>query len=216
MKRLHSISLFALLLGAAGAAAAQNVALIGVIGDKAAVIALDGGDPKTVRIGQKWNGITVLSVTKASATIEVEGAKRTLALGQHHRGGVPGTTSTSQSVTLASDESGHFYADGLVNGIGVRFIVDTGATLVSLPGAEANRIGLRYRNGARSQVMTANGKVWVFHTRIDSLRVGGIELNNVEAVVMEHGLDVTLLGMSFLNRVEMKRSGSTMVLNRRF
>lgn len=52
--------------------------------------------------------------------------------------------------------------------------------------------------------------------RLDSVRVGGIELREVDAIVIEQGLPVALLGMSFLNRVEMKREGETLTLTRRF
>src|SRR5580765_3111266 len=70
-------------------AALADVALIGVIGNKAAVLALDGGDPKTVKVGQKWNGITVLEVRKEQATVEMDGKKRVLSVGQHYRGVPP-------------------------------------------------------------------------------------------------------------------------------
>jgi hypothetical protein len=69
---LRIIALLACLV-CSGTSAAAEVALIGVIGDKAAVLALDGGDPKTVKVGQKWKGISVLSVEKDRATVEIDG-----------------------------------------------------------------------------------------------------------------------------------------------
>ncbi len=200
---------------ACGTAGAADVALVGVIGDKAAVLAVDGGAPKTVRVGQKWNGIAVLSVHKDRATVEVDGVKRTLALGQHHRG-VALQSSGRQSVTLAADRSGHFIADGAINGLPVRMVVDTGATMVALPGAEADRMGIDYRKGERGLTQTANGTVAVFRVRFDSVKVGAIELQGVDGIVIERGLPVVLLGMSFLNRIEMRRDGDGMTLVRRF
>jgi hypothetical protein len=76
---------------ACGGAAAADIALIGLIGDKAAVLALDGGNPKTVKVGQTWNGITVLSVEKERATVEVEGRQRVLQYGQHYRSEASGS-----------------------------------------------------------------------------------------------------------------------------
>jgi aspartyl protease family protein len=108
---------------ACASAAAAEVALIGVIGDRAAVLAVDGGEPKTVKLGQRWNGIVVLSVEKDRATVEIDGRQRTLRLGQHYRG-VP-VQSDKQHVTLAADARGHFVAEGTVNGNPVRFLVDT-------------------------------------------------------------------------------------------
>lgn len=200
-------------LACSGALAAE-VALIGVIGDKAAVLAVDGGDPKTVKVGQKWNGISVLSVQKDRATVEIEGKQRVLLHGQHYRASA--AASDRAHVTLAADSAGHFVADGSVNGSPVRFLVDTGATMVALPGADALRMGLDYRKGEPGFTQTANGTVRVYRVRLDRVRLGTIELNNVDGVVMEQGLPIALLGMSFLNRLEMKRDGPTMTLTRRF
>jgi len=80
----------------------------------------------------------------------------------------------------------------------------------------AQRAGLDYRKGQPGLSNTANGMVSVFRVSLDTVRLGDIELQSVDAVVFENGLDVALLGMSFLNRVEMRREGSTMTLIRRF
>ncbi len=205
-----------LLLLACTPAAAADVALIGVIGDKAAVLAVDGGDPKTVKVGQKWSGITVLSVEKERATVEIDGKKRFLVRGQHYRSEASASGTGRQSATLAADAAGHFVTEGAINGSPVRFLVDTGATLIALPGRDAVRLGIDYRKGVRGLSHTANGAVTVYQVRFDRVRLGGIELTSVDGVVIEQGLDVALLGMSFLNRVEMQREGQTMILIRRF
>jgi len=197
-----------------GAAAAADVALIGVIGDKAAVLAVDGGDPKTVKVGQQWKGISVISVEKDRATVEFDGKKRVLVQGQHYRS--TAATSDRERVVLAADTHGHFVSDGAINGNPVRFLVDTGATSVALPAYDADRLGIDYRKGRRGISNTAGGPVTVYRVSLDSVRLGGIELRTVDAVVIEQGLDIALLGMSFLNRVEMQRDGSTMTLIRRF
>jgi len=208
------LRIIALLLGLHfGHAAAADVALIGVIGDKAAVLALDGGEPKTVKVGQKWSGITVISVGRGQATVEIEGKRRLLQLGQHYRGAA---ATSRESVILAADTRGHFFTDGAVNGVHVRFMVDTGASVVVLPAADATRLGLDYRKGQRGIMQTAAGPADGYIIRLDRVRIGAIELAGVEAVVMEKGLGVALLGMSFLNRLEMKRDGQTMMLIRRF
>ena len=199
-----------------GTVAAQDVAvaLVGVIGDKAAVLAFDGGEPKTVKVGQKWRGVTVVSVERDQAAIEVDGNRRVLKLGQHYR--ATAAESTRENVTLAADNRGHFFADGMVNGGAVRFLLDTGASMVTLPASDAQRLGIDYRKGERSLMKTANGQVTVYRVRLDSVRVGAITVSGVEAGVLEAGLDVPLLGMSFLNRVDMKREGDLMMLTRRF
>ena len=193
---------------------AADVALIGLIGDKAAVLAVDGGDPKTVKVGQKWHGITVISVERGEATVEIDGQRRVLKIGQHHRAAAQ--AADRQSITLAADSRGHFITQGAINGNPVRFLVDTGATVVALPAAEAMRLGIDYRKGQPGMSSTAGGMVSTYRVRFDSVRLGDIEVLGVDGVVLEQGLDIALLGMSFLNRVEMKRDGHTMVLIRRF
>jgi aspartyl protease family protein len=209
------VRIIALLLALyCGPAAAADVALIGLIGEKAAVFALDGGEPKTVKIGQKWNGITLVAVGRGQATVEIDGKQRVLQIGQHHRAAA--AASDRQSVTLYADSRGHFITDGSVNGIPVRFMVDTGATVIALPASDARRLGMDYLKGARGMVQTANGPAPAYRVQLDVVKLGGVQLNNVEAIVIEQGLNVALLGMSFLNRVEMRREGELMMLNRRF
>jgi aspartyl protease family protein len=196
------------------AAGAAEVALIGVLGDKAAVLAIGGGEPKAVKVGQKWSGVTVISVERGQATVEIDGKRRVLMIGQHYRAAA--AASDRQSVTLAADARGHFFSEGAVNGNPVRFLVDTGATTVALPASDAVRLGIDYRKGDRGFSNTAGGVVPIYRVRLDTVRLGSIELTGVEGVVLEGGLDIALLGMSFLNRVEMKRDGQLMTLIRRF
>lgn len=211
-----TVRIIALLVGLhwAALAAAADVSLIGVIGDKAAVLALDGGDPKTVKVGQKWNGITVVSVERTRATVEMDGKRRVLQIGQHYRSGVP--TSSRERVTLAADPRGMFVADGAINGLPMRFVVDTGATFVSMSAADAARIGLDFRKGRPLMMQTANGTVMKYQVTLDRVRLGAIELSQVEGVVGEQEMPYVLLGMSFLNRLEMQRDGASMNLIRRF
>jgi len=210
----HFICL-SLLASAAAFAAADDVALIGVIGDKAAVLAIAGGEPKTVKVGQTWSGVTVITVTHERATVEIEGKRRELSLGQHYRAGGQ-VAATRESVTLAADARGHFFADAVVNGIPMRFVIDTGATAVALSAADASRLGIDWHNGARRTMQTANGATTGYLVKLDKVRVGSIELHDVDGVVLEQGMGVGLLGMTFLNRVDMRRDGDTMTLIRRF
>ena len=209
----HFIWLFAALCGSAAAA---DIALVGVIGDKAAVLAVEGGDPKTVKVGQSWRGISVLAVERDQATIEVDGKKRVLQRGLHYRNADASGNGRSK-VTLAADTRGHFFIDGAVNRIPVRFMVDTGATMVALPQRDADRLGIDYRAGRRAATRTANGIATVYLVKLDSIRIGDIELHNIDGLVHEGGgLEQALLGMSFLNRFSMQRDGGTMTLIQRF
>ncbi|HEY7241128.1 MAG TPA: TIGR02281 family clan AA aspartic protease [Burkholderiales bacterium] len=199
---------------ACGLAAAADVSLVGVIGGKAAVVVVDGGEPKTVKVGQTWSGITVVSVDKDSAVMEIEGTKRVLQQGQAYRRAAP--VSDHAQVILAAGPGGHFFAEGAVNGKAIRFLVDTGATAISLPASFAQRAGIDFRRGEPGLSSTANGMVSVYRVTLDTVRLGDIEFNSIDAVVFEAGLDTALLGMSFLNRVDMRREGDRMTLTRRY
>lgn len=205
--------LLALLLPALPAAAA-DVSLVGVFGDKAAVLAIDGGAPRTVKVGQSLGGVTLIGVDKERATVEVDGKRRVLLRGQTYSSG--GASSGAQSVTLSVGAGGHFMADGQINGGAIRFMVDTGATAIALPAADASRLGIDYRKGQRGTASTAGGPTAMYAIKLDSVRVGGIELQNVDAIVIEQGLGMALLGNSFLSRTEIRREGQIMTLTRRF
>jgi aspartyl protease family protein len=205
-------------LAAAGAApvVAADVSVIGVFPGKGAVLVVDGGAPQSVRIGQKVGGVTLVSVDKAGAVFEDAGRRRSVPLGQHLTGSQPATGRAPQ-VTLSADTRGQFLAESSVNGQPMRFMVDTGATLVSLPGNDARRLGIDFAKGQKGVAQTANGPAPVYRIKLDSVKVGEIELLNVDAIVLDGGgLAQPLLGMSFLNRVEMRREGDSMTLVRRF
>jgi aspartyl protease family protein len=202
---------------ASAPAAAADIHVVGLTAGKA-VVSINGGKPRTLAVGQATaEGVKLISADSQSATFEFEGQRRTLGPGE---GAAVATTSFGAGgdrVTLTADSQGHFVATGVVNGTSLRFLVDTGATLVVLSSADARRAGLNYLASSRALTQTANGPVTVYNVKIDTMRVGDITLNGVDAVVVEGDkLPIALLGMSFLNRMEMRRDGSTMTLIRRY
>jgi aspartyl protease family protein len=198
------------------AAAAVDVALIGVVGDKAAVFAVDGGEPKAVKIGQTWNGINLIAVERGEATVEIGGKRRVLKIGQHHRSAAAPAAVARTQVKLAADDRGMFVSEGAINGVPVRFMVDTGATFVSMSARDATRMGIDFQKGRQVTMQTANGRTLNYLVKLDRVKLGDIELTDIEGVVGEQEMPFALLGMSFLNRVEMLRDGPTMMLTRRF
>jgi len=195
-------------------ALAADVTLVGLIGAKAIVV-IDGGAPRTLAPGQKTaEGVVLLGTEKDAASFEIGGKKKTLRMGQAYSAATRGGR---QNVTLSADARGHFVTTGAINGGSVRFLVDTGATLVVLPAGEAKRLGINYLQAARGQMHTANGMTVSYHVKLDTVKVGDIEVNNVDAAVIQNdAMGVTLLGMSFLNRMEMQRDGHSMTLTKRF
>ncbi len=201
-----------LLLPLAGHAVDINV--IGLFPGKAVVV-IDGGPIRTLSVGQKTaQGVILLSTDRDSAIFEIGGQQKKLNIGQHRAG--PASAQSSQSTTLTADPRGHFVVEGQVNGGMVRFLVDTGATTIALSSADATRLGIDYRKGERGLVGTANGTAVAYRVKLDTVQVGSIVVNNVDAAVLEGNLPIALLGMSFLNRMDMRREGQTMVLIKRF
>lgn len=206
---------FALLinLSLAGAAVAADIDLIGLFPGKA-VLVVNGGPPKTFSVGGTIDGnIKLINVSTTSATIEENGKRQTLALGGHVN---RGASSGPASVTLHPDSHGHYVTQAQINGGTVRVLVDTGASLIALPASDATRLGIDYKKGQLAQSHTANGVKTVYRVSLNSVRIGDIQLNQVEATVHETGLPIILLGMSFLNRTDMRREGDLLTLTKRF
>ena len=211
----HFIAALAVALAAAAPAAATDVTVVGLASTRASV-SINGGGPRWLAVGQRSpEGVLLVAVDRESATFEIDGKRRALKMNQAYVAAGNGSNGNS-SVTLKADARGHFIADGQVNGGTVRFMVDTGATAIALPAADAKRLGINYLKGERGFVQTANGSAPAYRVKLDTVRLGDITLNNVEGVVLEGGLTMPLLGMTFLNRTEMKRDGETMVLTKRF
>lgn len=192
---------------------ATSVAVVGLFRDKA-IVSIDGGKPRTLSVGQTLDGVKLLAADSAAARVEVDGQRRTLTMGQSFAAGV--VPAARQSVSLTADPRGHFAANGSLNGYPLTFLVDTGATAIAINASEAKRIGVDYRAGQVVGVATAAGVVPAWRITFNTVKIGAITLHQVEGLVMESGLNVPLLGMSFLNRMEMRRDGQTMTLTRRY
>jgi aspartyl protease family protein len=195
-------------------ALATDVTVSGLFTNKA-VVQIDGGPLQTLSVGQKTKqGVQLIAVDRESATFDIDGRRVTLGLGSAR---MAAKAPAVESVAITADVRGHFTADGQVNGIPVRFMVDTGASLVSLPASEAQRLSLDYRKGQKALMGTANGTVPGYLIKLDTLRVGSVTLHGVDAVVLDGpGFGSPLLGMSALNRLNMKREGDVMTLTRRY
>ncbi len=195
-------------------ALAADVGLAGLFPGKA-LLTINGGEPRIVALGAKTDeGVKVLSIEGETATLEIDGKKRVLRVGQN----VAAQSSGAGPATavLTADGRGHFLTTGLINGKSVRFLVDTGASMIALGAGDARRLGIDASKGQVGHTQTANGVTQVSLVKLDTVRVGDIVLNNVDASVHQQDLPMALLGMSFLNRMEMQRNGETMTLKKRY
>jgi aspartyl protease family protein len=208
-----------ILLGLAAAVAvpawATDVTVVGLFSNKA-VVTINRGSPRTLSVGQTTaEGVKLVSVDAKGATLEVDGKRQVLEMGQHfetpHQGG------ERASVTLAPDSRGHFITDAQVNGGHMRFLVDTGATMVRISRDDAQRLGIDYTKGEQGYSIVADGRrVQSWRVKLDSISVGGITLYNVDATVGEGTVGYGLLGMSFLSRTEIRREGTNLTLTKMY
>lgn len=184
-----------------------------MLGSKALLV-IDGGEPRAVTLGQSLDGVKVLQIQNDQVLVEIDGKKRILRVGQNAVG-VADADGQGKHV-LTADGQGQFFTTGTINGVSIRFLVDTGASAVSLGAADARRLGIDAGRGERMLSTTANGVVEVTRVRLDTVKVGTIVLHNVDGLIHRSDLPFALLGMSFLNRVELQRDGGTMTLKKRF
>jgi len=194
--------------------AASRVSVNGIFGEKA-LIAIGSGPAKVMAVGDTLQGVRLLAVQGQQVVIEEGGERRTLQVGF---GFTPGGASESAAVAVINaDGRGQFVTAGEINGNPVRFLVDTGASLVTLPRSVAVRAGVALDNAKTVAVSTANGRARASRVLLNTVRVGGVSASMVEAIIMEDAqLSVPLLGMSFLKRTNMKNEGDRLTLSQRY
>ena len=205
-----------LLAAAAGAHAASSVMLTGTIGSRAILI-VNGAPPKTVAVGESFQGVKLVSLQGEQAVVELEGKRVNLRMDTPVSiGGAGGSGAGGSRIVLPADSRGHFMTQGAINGRPVTFMLDTGATSIALSADDAQRIGLDYSKGQRIQISTANGMSSGYRLRLRSVRVGDVEVYDIDAIVSQQAMPFVLLGNSFINRFSMRRDADQMVLEKRY
>ena len=195
---------------------AQSVALAGMLGSKALLV-INGSSAKTVAAGETHDGVKVISTNGDQAVIEQDGRRSTLRVGE-----APVHMSASKSggkgnkIVLTVGSGGHFMTAGQINGRAVQFMVDTGATSIAMGAQDAERAGINYKAGQPVMMSTANGNTQGYRVKLDSVRVGDVEVFGVDAVVTPQAMPFMLLGNSFLGRFQMLRDNEQMTLTRKY
>ncbi|MGD9774953.1 retropepsin-like aspartic protease family protein [Diaphorobacter sp.] len=212
MLRLTLLLAAALALTAPSWAQAQSVVLAGILGGKALLV-VDGSAPRGVAPGEAHRGVRVVSVGASDAVVDTADGRQTLRLGE-----APvsvGRSGTGQRIVLKADARGHFINSGLINGRVMQYMVDTGASTVAIGRPDAQRMGLPFEQGQGVTMSTANGTARGWRLRLDSVRVGDVEVRGVDAIVTPQPMPYVLLGNSFLREFEMNRTGDELVLLKR-
>lgn len=197
------------------AAAAQpaQVQLNGLLGARSALIIVDG-EPLIIELGASRKGVRLVALEEGRAVVDYGGGRHSLTLGAAP-GRVAAQAARAGRILLPMGPGGHYIASGTINGQATRFLLDTGATNVAIGEIEADRLGLRYRDGRRVITQTANGQVPAYLLRLASLRIDDVEVRDVEAIVIPGVMSHVLLGNSFLNRFQLRRETDVMTLQLR-
>ncbi len=201
--------LFFILMWAAHCSALEIEAKM--LAQGSAVLQIDGKQ-RMLRDGARSpEGVLLVSATSKQAVIEVDGRKRIIGMS---RGiSTQFRTADKAEMRIASGEGGHFRTKGLINGISVDFLVDTGASTIAMNHFEAERLGIDYRGGAPISVNTANGISKAFLVTLQTVAVGNIVAHQVTAAVSNtDSPSVILLGNSYLGQVDLKIDQGVLVL----
>lgn len=195
--------------------ALDSISLQALFQDKA-ILVIDGAR-HVLQSGEKSpEGVTLLATDtqQEKAEIEIGGKRETLRLGMVSSGFA---SKGKRSIVLYPSTHGHYFTDGVVNGVPVRFMVDTGASIIGLNSHMAQRIGIDYRKDGRpGYVSTAAGIVPTYYVKLNSVTVGDITMYNVDASIVEGSSPrEALLGMSFLGNLNMMRDSEKLELSER-
>lgn len=195
--------LLSLLLGYTAAAGAVWVRLI-AIGPTQAELQIND-TPRVMRPGQESpEGVRLISISGGYAEIQANGNMHRLRLGER----------VAPSLALQADGRGHYFTELAINGRRTVAMVDTGASGIAMSRAEAERLGIAWRDARKVNTRTAAGGSGAYVVNLDSVQAGSIQLRDVEATVsvLADSPAIVLLGMSFLRRVEMVKDGNRLLL----
>jgi aspartyl protease family protein len=195
----------------AGAQAVEEITVLGLFKDKA-LLYIDGKQ-RLLHAGETSpEGVKLAAANSREALVELDGQIRRLTLTDHI--GTRFKSSQAAQVELWPDSRGLYAVTGSINGIPLEFLIDTGASTVALSEGEAERLGIDFLAHPRPvRVRTASGEIRGYQVRLGEVRAGAIQLNDVEAVVIEGGEPAqALLGMSFLGRLQLDHDGQRLIL----
>lgn len=191
----------------------REVRLVGLF-KNTAVLQIKGAQ-RTLKVGKTSpEGVKLISTERNAVVVDING--------EAHRLGLARAVSRyakeeQQSHIVAINRRGQYFTAGSINGRPVQFLVDTGATAVAMNTEQARHLGIDFSRGEPTQVGTAGGIVKAYSLTLDSVKVGGIEVRNVDAAILEGVYPaVALLGMTYLRHVKISEADGVLTLTRKY
>ncbi|MEE9254598.1 MAG: TIGR02281 family clan AA aspartic protease [Pseudomonadales bacterium] len=196
---------------AAAAVGMPAVEVVGLFKDRA-MLRIDGKD-LFLRVGEtSRGGVTLVFADTRRVVLEYEGVEIELSLSNRIASSFH--TPSKYSLSIPSDAMGQYWVRGFINGQSVSFLVDTGASVIAMSSVEATRLGIDFiAEGQTGMAQTAQGEAVSHFVSIPAVEVGGIEVHDVRAAIVEGSYPrAILLGMSFLRHVEMEQQEGILML----
>lgn len=211
MRKAATFATTGLLLAALQASGAStSVEVEALLGDTA--VLLINGERKTLRVGQSFAGVTLVAAQPTAATLEING--QTKSVGMSQRVGTNFEKTQEQVVTIPRNAMMQYQTNATINGRSVLVMVDTGANMVAISSEQASAMNIDYAAGTLAQVETASGLTGAHAITLQSVSVGGIQVDNVPAMVVEGAYPATiLLGMTYLRHVKLQEHNGILSLS---
>jgi aspartyl protease family protein len=195
-------------------ATAGDIMVLGLFKDKA-VLSINGKQRSLAPGQTSPEGVTLISASSNGAVLEVDGKRRSYPLGNQVNTQLAAPKHTA--VQVYPNPQGVYTTVGSINGLPVNFLVDTGATLIAMNSQQAKRLSIDYRlNGQPTIVSTASGMAEAYIVKLGKVKVGEIELRDVDAAIIDGTSPAeVLLGMSFLGKLEIQHKEKVMELRKK-
>lgn len=218
--RNHNLKLFIYvlaLLTSYPVFAIDKITINGLFKDKA-IVTIDGKQRILKKDKASPEGALLIKANSKEATIEINGKQEVYTLGTQIGSNTPSNSTAGEKLIIVPDSNGSYSISGKINGSSVHFLVDTGASLVSMNRNVAKRAGIDYKlEGTEGRSQTASGISKIYIVNLKRVRIGNIELHNVKGSVHDSDFpSITLLGMSFLSKLDMRREGRIMELHKKY
>ncbi len=190
-----------------------DVDVLGLFKD-AALLRVDG-EQKLIKVGETWKNVSLLEANSREAVAEINGTRVTLTVSTHI--GSHFTVPEMREVLVQRNSRRQYITNATINGFLTPVMVDTGANIIAMNSNIARAAGVDYEAGTPTRVGTASGVVNAWSVTLQSVDVGGIRVDHVRATVLEGAFPETvLLGMSYLQHVELKESNGVLSLTARY
>lgn len=180
-----------------------------------AILVIDGKRTMLKSGKRSAEGVLLIESNSKKAIVEIGGVRRTLTLSRRISSEYNEPLKTE--IAIRRNDANQFITSASINGVRRKVLVDTGANTVAMSSEHARKIGLDYKKGRPGRVGTASGIVNAYSLNLQTVIVGGIQVNTVMAFVIEGSHPETiLLGMTYLNHVNMREQDGILYLQKKY